>query len=187
MKKYLFLIALIFSFVPTQAADPSTSEAAKRTVIKSFVDSLPGYFKNKDLQTLSDIFSNDILIVTNGPLMRKQGDNALQPRTGKGVDSRYRAEYISNLRKLFRMNQQVSAVADNVAITRSGTAPEIYGATVHLSVEAGPYKDGGWMFLVWDFADPERPKIMTRTWQPDNTISDQSQIIKLSDFYTPTR
>lgn len=192
MKKYLLLIAILFNVIPSQAADAATSDAAatdteRRTVIKSFVDSMPGYFEKKDMQSISALFSDDILIVTDGPLMRKQSYHAWQPRNGKKIDSRYRAEYINNLRKLFRTSQQVSAVADNVAITRSGTTPDIYGATVHLTVEAGPYKDGGWMFFVWDFAAPERPQIIVRTWQPDNIISDKSQIITLSDFYTPTR
>ncbi len=137
------------------------------------------------MQSISAIFSDDILIVTDGQLIRKQSDCALLPRSGKKIDPRDRAILLDYLSRWFKQSWQVSVVSKLYSIIRSGSHPAIYGATVHLTVEASSYKDEGWMFFVWDFTDPERPQIMTRTWQPD--IIGDSQIITLSDFYTPTR
>ena len=44
------------------------------------------------------------------------------------------------------------------------------------------YSDEGYLFLVWDFSDEENPKIHVRTWQPLESVSDESQIMNLNSI-----
>ena len=85
---------------------------------------------------------------------------------------------------------------DDIKVVRHvNPAPEYkrcYGVTLHQSYKSGTYSDEGYLFLLWDFTDENKPKIHVRTWQPDAYSKDgktkeritEDEIFSIADFET---
>ena len=83
---------------------------------------------------------------------------------------------------------------DDIKVVRHGNPdPEYkrcYGVTLHQSYKSGTYSDEGYLFLLWDFTDENKPKIHVRTWQPDAYSKDgktkeriaEDEIFSIADF-----
>ena len=58
--------------------------------------------------------------------------------------------------------------------------PEIYGVKLKQKWQSDSYSDTGYLFLMIDFINPDKPLIHVRTWQPEK-FPDGS-VISLGDF-----
>ena len=62
----------------------------------------------------------------------------------------------------------------------------IYGVTVHQRWNSSNYSDEGYVFMVWDFTQPDEPQIHVRTWQPEfldkGVRFDSRNVFTLGDF-----
>ena len=63
-----------------------------------------------------------------------------------------------------------------------GGIPNIYGVTFHQAFQSGQYQNSGWVFMLWDFNDPEKPMIHVCTYQPD-VVAENDGIYSLDDFF----
>ena len=96
-------------------------------------------------------------------------------------------EYISRLERNFKRDKKnlIHVTFDEIKVVRHPSdLPEYnrtYGVTLHQTYKSEGYNDEGYVFLLWDFMDEEKPKIHVRTWQPDAYSKDGKTRTRLSD------
>ena len=79
---------------------------------------------------------------------------------------------------------------DDVKIVRNGATgkQDYYGVTLHQKWHSTNYSDEGYVFLLWDFRNEERPVIHVRTWQPDrygDKTLNSNDVFSINDFFIP--
>ena len=93
-------------------------------------------------------------------------------------------QYINKLTRIFKNNRRINVEFDHISVVMHGAKKNIYGVTLHQKWQTSSYSDEGWLFLLWDFNDPEKPQIHVRTWQPDQVVA-KDGVFTLDDFFIP--
>ena len=164
----------------------SVADSRQRREILKWVEDFRSYYNEKNVKCLDQIFSNDALIITGSVVMqnKRNGDFGVQLEEKVKYKVQSKEEYISNLSRVFRNNSRINVKFDHISVMMHGAKPNIYGVTLHQTWQSGTYHDEGWLFLLWDFNDPEHPKIHVRTWQPEQ-IASKDGVFTLNDFFIP--
>ena len=85
-------------------------------------------------------------------------------------------QYIANLKKAFLRNKWIdvkfSDIPENknlgcAGITQSQVNRNMFGVRLLQEWRSSNYSDVGYLFLLWDFTDKNKPVIHVRTWQPE--------------------
>lgn len=154
----------------------------RREILK-WVEDFRCYYNEKNLKALNQIYSDDALIITGSVVMQSKmhGDMGIiiEPKVKYTVQSK--EQYITKLSRIFKNNSRINVEFDHISVVMHPAKPNIYGVTLHQNWQTNSYMDDGWLFLVWNFNDPERPKIFVRTWQPDQVVA-KDGIFTLEDF-----
>lgn len=150
------------------------SDTRERLEILKWVEDFRCYYNEKNLKALNQIYSDDALIIT-GSVVKSQMHSAdfnklIENNVNYKIQSK--EQYINKLAQIFKRNQRISVEFDNIEVKRHGARPHVYGVTLRQKWNSGIYKDEGWLFLLWDFNNPEYPQIYVRTWQPGDTDKD---------------
>ena len=93
-------------------------------------------------------------------------------------------QYLDNLSKAFKAASYIKVNFDDVVIVEHPTIKGIYGVTVHQKWNTNRYSDEGYVFMVWDFRNPDTPQIHVRTWQPDYLDKERGQRLNPNDVFT---
>ena len=140
-------------------------------------------YNTKDIQFLEQVFSDDALIIT-GKVISQKKDNIKLP--DKIVYKKQtKQEYLTNLRRVFANNSYIKVTFDEIKVMRHPVNADIYGVTLHQGYTSSNYHDDGYLFLLWDFTDENRPQIHVRTWQPDQINGGripEADVFSLNDF-----
>lgn len=162
------------------------SDIRQRREILKWVEDFRSYYNEKNLKSLNQIFSEDALIITGSVVLQKKktGDMGVQFEEQVKYKVQNKQQYLSNLGRVFKNNARINVGFDHISIMKHGAKPNIYGVTLHQTWRAGGYHDEGWLFLLWDFNDPDHPQIHVRTWQPEQ-IASQDGLFTLDDFFIP--
>ena len=157
----------------------------RREILK-WVEDFRCYYNEKNLKALNQIYSDDALIITGSVVMQRKSSGDIGLRLGQKVkyNVQTKAQYISKLSGIFKNNIRINVLFDHIAVVKHPAKPNIYGVTLHQKWQTSTYSDDGWLFLVWDFNEPEMPQIHVRTWQPDQVIS-KDGVFTLDDFFIP--
>lgn len=164
-----------------------TDERERREILK-WVEDFRSYYNEKDTSALNRIFSDDALIIT-GSIIKPQKNLGSDFKLKEKAQIRYtkqtKEQYISRLGKLFDNVRYINVDFDNISVSRNGAHPEIYGVMLKQDWKTSGYCDSGWVFLLWDFSDENRPQIHVRTWQPEYTVKSDNDIFNMGDFVIP--
>lgn len=162
------------------------TDVRQRREILKWVEDFRSYYNEKNIKSLNQIFSDDALIITGSVVTQRKrsGDMGVQYEESVKYKVQNKEEYLSNLSRVFRNNAKINVAFDHISVMRHGAKPNIYGVTLHQSWKSGSYHDEGWLFLLWDFNDPDHPQIHVRTWQPEQ-IAAQDGLFTLDDFFIP--
>ena len=168
-----------------QMSDPNheVSDIKDRMMILDYVEHFRTSYNQKDLKFLRQVFSDDALIITGRVVKVKKSE--VVP-SGKKIiyTSQTKQQYLDNLAKAFKSNSYIKVSFDNVVIVEHPTIKDIYGVTVHQKWNASRYSDEGYVFIVWDFRNPDAPQIHVRTWQPDYIDKEHGQKLNPNDVFT---
>ena len=139
----------------------------QRLVILDYVERFRTSYNQKDINFLNQVFSDDALIITGKVISTVKFDD------GKSISfphvkysKQSKQQYLANLQRIFNSVKYINVNFDNVEIKRHGVNPNIYGVRVVQNWKSSTYSDEGYLFMVWDFTDPDRPQIHVRAWQP---------------------
>lgn len=154
-----------------------------RMMILDYVEHFRTSYNQKDLKFLRQVFSDDALIITGKVIKVRKSE--MVPSGNKVVyTTQTKQQYLDNLSKAFKTNSYIKVQFDDVVIVEHPTIKGIYGVTVHQSWKTARYSDEGYVFMVWDFRNPDMPQIHVRTWQPDYIDKSKGKKLDPNDVFT---
>ena len=156
----------------------------QRMEILKWVEDFRCYYNEKNIKALDQIYSDDALIITGSVVKQRKKtlDNAVKFDEKIIYSQQSKYDYMKKLRGIFTPSNRINVQFDHISVVKHGAKPNIYGVTLHQKWGTTKYTDEGWLFLLWDFNDPENPQILVRTWQTDNVIAKDKKIININDF-----
>ena len=157
------------------------SNLEHRYFILDFLDDFRNAYTRKDINFLEEVFSENALIIVGRVVERSANtdvaDHVLGQFESEEVELiiRDKAEYLTNLRAVFDKNEKIEVKFDSISIYTHGTVDNIYGVQLVQDWRAsGGYSDEGYIFLMIDLRNIDKPMIHVRTWQPlENTSIDK--------------
>lgn len=155
-----------------------------RMMILDYVEHFRTSYNQKDLKFLRQVFSPNALIITGKVI--KVGKSEVRPNGGRQIvyTPQTKQEYLKNLEKTFKSNSYIKVTFDNVMIVSHPTIKGIYGVTVKQKWNSSRYSDEGYVFMLWDFRNPDIPQIHVRTWQPEFVDKERGQRLNPGDVFT---
>lgn len=161
-------------------------ETRMRRELLKWVEDFRCYYNERNIAALEKIYSEDALIITGSVVMRRrnEGDGAVRYEQKVNYKVQDKTTYLTNLKRQFDTKKYIKVEFDHISVMKHGAKPNIYGVTLHQTWRTNTYHDEGWLFLLWDFNDPEKPQIHVRTWQPDQVVV-KDGVFTLDDFFIP--
>lgn len=154
-----------------------------RMMILDYVEHFRTAYNQKDLKFLRQVFSDDALIIVGRVIKTKKTE--VIPTGNKLIYStQTKHEYLNNLERVFKGARYIKVNFDDITIVAHPTIKGIYGVTVHQKWNSGSYRDEGYVFMMWDFRNPDAPQIHVRTWQPDFIDKARGQKLNPTDVFT---
>ena len=152
------------------------ADTRQRREILKWIEDYISFYTEKNIREIAKIFSDDILIITGSEIKQQKSDEEYP------VDNEIRYKvlskdtYLHKLSRNFNKRQKLDFEIDHITVQMHGAKPNIYGVTLHQKWQTNSYCDEGWLFLLWDFNDLERPIIRMRTWRTDPIVTHDDMI-----------
>ena len=164
--------------VPQGPACIGVAEVEKRMKIRAYCERLQTAYNQKDIDFINQIFSDDALIITGTVVSVKPMEDRYANKLKVVYKKQNKEQYIANLKKAFLRNKwidvKLSDIEENgnlpnacAGVTRSKINPNMFGVRLRQEWRSSNYSDVGYLFLLWDFTDEDKPVIHVRTWQPE--------------------
>ena len=164
-------------------SNKSVTDLRRRQLILDYVEHFRTSYNQKDINFLTQVFSDDALIITGKVIKQTKDGIALPDKITFKKQSKQ--EYLGNLRRVFAANKYIKVTFDEIEVMRHPVNPDFYGVTLHQGYTSDRYHDDGYIFLLWDFRNENAPQIHVRTWQPDRINGGKlpkDEVFNLSDF-----
>ncbi len=159
------------------------SDIKDRMMILDYVEHFRTSYNQKDLKFLRQVFSDDALIIT-GKVVKVRKSEVVPSGNKVIYTTQTKQQYLDNLARAFKSNSYIKVSFDDVVIVEHPTIHGIYGVTVHQKWNTARYSDEGYVFMVWDFRNPNAPQIHVRTWQPEFVDKSRGQRLNPNDVFS---
>ena len=157
-----------------------------RMVIATFLENYKTAFALKRLDYIRSIFDDDAIIIVGH--MTKQAKKNME--NGKYIDNQLvkytrmdKNTYINNLERSFKSNQFINIRFTDNEVKKMGKGGQTYGILIHQDYYSSTYGDTGYLFLMVDLNDIEKPIIKVRTWQPNRDPNINGNFSKNDPYY----
>jgi hypothetical protein len=163
--------------VPEIIADKASEEDFNsRSKILDFIEKLRTAYNCKDIDYISNVYSNNALIITavkRALIQIPESDNVLRSlgTAEYEIQVKTKAEYISRLGKVFKKNKYVNIVFDSVQIEDHPGYDKVYGVTLKQHWDSSTYNDVGFLYLLIDCRKEYEMQIFVRAWSPEQMFS----------------
>ncbi|MFA8301195.1 MAG: hypothetical protein ACEPOV_13595 [Hyphomicrobiales bacterium] len=152
-----------------------------RLLLINFLENYKTAYALKRIDYLDTIFSDNALIITGTIVKLKSSkENAYKNNSIIRYNKQTKDQYINNLRHSFLSKEYINIKFEDNHIRKAGNGQNIYGVQIKQHYYSSNYGDTGYLFLIVDLNNSEKPIIHVRTWQPK--IFDDNKLIDLSDF-----
>ena len=170
------------------------TDLRQRQIILNYVEDFRTSYEKKDIDFLEMVFSDDALIITGKVVQRKKGERGIQMKPEITYTKYSKQEYLNRLRThVFPNTRTIDVTFGTVEVVKHPSIEGYFGVLVRQGYKSvfksgAIYEDDGYLFMLWDFRDENRPQIHVRTWQPYwmNDAKTQSisedQIININSF-----
>lgn len=139
-----------------------------RQMILDYVEQFRTAYNTKDIAFLEQIFSDDALIITGKVVKSVPSEmNNFMPQEKVEYVKSNKKQYLTRLASVFRANNHIRVIFDEIKVMKHPAKANYYGVTLKQGYSSDNYSDVGYLFLLWDFNNPEMPQIHVRTWQPE--------------------
>ena len=147
----------------------STFTSDARQVIENFLETFKTAYALKRIDYLEKVFADDALIITGKKVAKVEGnpENGYSSNHYVKLTRQSKAEYIANLRRIFRSREFVNIKFADSEIKKMGKGGEIYSIQIRQDYFSNNYGDSGYLFLLVDVNDPKNPIIHVRAWQEE--------------------
>lgn len=193
MKQFLSLFFLLMVSLTLYAQETDKQkDARRRQFINDFIATYEAAYEKKEIEYISNFFSDDALIITETKKLSAVGKEIV-PSTKKTRPYKTivenRKEYIKRLKDIFDSNISIKLNIAGKRIRQHAKYPEIYGinfSQMWKDQNGGDNLESempGFVFLMIDFKRSEQtPIIHVRTWQPKDNIEKEQDKYFLRDF-----
>lgn len=141
-----------------------------KMVLINFLESYKTAFALENLPYLESVFSEDALIITGKRIRQTSIENGIR-LTGEAFEYNRmtKTQYMSHLRRSFASKEYINLKFSNISVlkTTRGPNPNFYGIQVRQDYFSSNYGDSGYLYLLVDISNAQRPMIHVRTWQPE--------------------
>lgn len=148
----------------------NVADLRKREIIKDFVENFRTAYNRRDIDFLNKVFSEDALIITGKVIqVYKIDENNFMkniPYEKIVYNRQKKSEYLSAIRRKFDAYSYINIKFNEVEVVQHPKFPDYYGVTVTQYWNTSGYHDVGYVFLLIDLRDENKPIIHVRTWQP---------------------
>lgn len=173
----------IFEYEQVMKKGDTLGDLDKRMQIIEWCQYLQQAYCDKDTNFISDVFSDDALILVGKVTTKSVRENDHIVIKKESSYKQYsKKEYINNLKSVFRKNGYVNVKFDDFEVKRHFKNPNFYAVTLKQVWRSSTYSDTGILFLIWDFTNEDKPKIHVRVWQHL-----EQKRFKLGDFDIPDK
>lgn len=160
--------------------------------IMEFMENYKTAYCLKRLNYIKDIFADDAVIIV-GKVTRRGGSSTnigerQVSQFGRDIITlnRYtKDQYLSHLQKCFYNPRNkyinVKFAENDIQTLNSFNGHKVYGIQIKQLYNSATYGDVGYLFLMVDMTDADKPQIKVRTWQPNQTPIDQ--LFHAGEFY----
>jgi hypothetical protein len=162
------------------ASNSSWSEK-NRVLLISFLENYKTAFSLKRFDYISQIFSDDALIITG--LVTRVSSSSDSPYANNTIvryNRQTKTDYLKKLKYSFDSKEFINIRFAENTVRRSGKGVDVYGIQIKQDYFSTNYGDSGYLFLLVDLSDTLKPQIHVRTWQPEKNAD--GSIYGLSDF-----
>ena len=151
------------------AEKSSDIDYARSQIIINFVENFRTAYNRKDIKLLNSVYSDKALIIT-GKVVTERPNSDIDRMTLRNNKVIYikqtKQEYLRNLMNVFRSTKFINVKFDEIDVVQHPKYDDIYGVTLKQYWHTDRYQDEGYLFLMIDFRDADKPLIQVRTWQP---------------------
>lgn len=141
---------------------------AARIILIHFLEGYQSAYALKQLDYIESVFADNALIITGNKVRTATpSEVATMGNTYVNYTTRSKGEYIRKLRSVFAQNEYININFAGNEILKAGKGGEIYGIQIKQEYSSTNYGDSGYLFLLVDLNDIEKPIIKVRTWQED--------------------
>ena len=175
-------------YIKVMSSASTVDDIVRRQLILEYVERFRNAYNLKDMNFLQQIFSEDALIITGKVVKQVKSDINRQSMNNNRIvySKQNKKQYLSNLERVFKNNKRINVLFDDIKVVKHPAKADFYGVTLKQGWTSDSYSDVGYLFLLWDFTDPDAPQIHVRTWQPDkidvNTSLPEEEIFSVDDF-----
>ena len=158
-----------------------------RQIILDYVEQFRTAYNTKDMPFLEQIYSDDALIITGKVIKTAPSEiNSFMPEAKVVYNKQSKKEYLTNLARVFKANKRIHVTFDDLKVMKHPAKEGYYGVTLKQGYSSDRYSDTGYLFLLWDFNNPDAPQLHVRTWQPEmlnaTTRLPEEEIFTCNDF-----
>lgn len=138
-----------------------------KNVLVSFLENYKTAYALERIDYLESIFSDDALIISGKIVSKYTGNAETGYRNNRYVKltKHTKSEYMSRLRNIFKYNEFINIKFANNEVKKMGKGDEVYAVQIKQDYFSANYGDTGYLFLLVDVSDPEKPLIHIRAWQ----------------------
>jgi len=152
-----------------------------RMVLINFLEHYKTAYALKRLNYIESIFADDALIITGEVVkVKPNADSRFHNNRIVRYNRQSKQEYIRNLKYSFQSKEYINIQFEESEVRKGGKGDNIYGIQIKQNYHSSNYGDQGYLFLMADLKNPQKPVIHVRTWQP--TKGKKDSIYGLSDF-----
>lgn len=174
-------------YISVLSSAKAVEDLERRMLILEYVERFRNAYNLKDMAFLEQIYSDDALIITGKVIKSVKSDAAVATVNDERIEysRKTKKQYLTDLARVFKNNQRINVIFDEIKVVRHPARAEFYGVTLKQGWTSDGYNDVGWLFLLWDFSNPEAPQIHVRTWQPEEFQGrplPEEDIFSLEDF-----
>lgn len=163
-------------------------ETARLTLI-NFIENYKTAFALERLDYIKSIFADDAVIITGRMLQPTDKKSDTQIMLNNVVYTRMSKEqYITRLDNSFQSKEWINIKFGNTAV-ESSSQKDMYAITLLQDYSSSNYGDHGYLFLLVDAENPDKPIIRVRTWQPETagnapfSLGDYDMMTNVYDVY----
>lgn len=155
--------------------------------IVNFIEQYKTAYCTENIDFIEKVFDDNALIIV-GQMLKNDDTNieGMYNKLGRSWKAvKYsKKDYIRNLVSLFDSNEYVNLhFEDNIVTRLNSDTLKVFGVQIHQYYYSQRYSDEGYLFLMFDLTEKNKPKIYVRTWQPEK--NPDGTIYGLDDFYLP--
>ena len=146
-----------------------------RFAIVDFLENYKTAYALKRLNYIRSVFDDNAVIITGtiakiaSPVINTENQSRISTEGNNIIkyNRQTKDQYLQNLKRCFERNEFVNIRFANNDVTKLGKGGELYAIQIAQDYYSSTYGDKGYLMLMVDINNPQKPLIILRTWQPE--------------------